>query len=192
MCPDEHLAASSLENCSRTDSSIKQLPKYLGQGWESSCTWAGAVCGVKGSPSKCEIFRFWAIGFLVLPGKTYFWSLFVEYFLQVNLEVLAVLRIMKPLTFLFQILTFKTKKHLVIPHNIQERKNMERLVQLWVCSIPKLHHRRIKGSVRSWFLLLLHCFLVLTSNLCQSDSVPESMVHEAAHLTFFFLKLHIF
>lgn len=107
-------AASSLENCSRTDSSIKQLPKYLGQGWESSCAWAGAVCGVKGcagpsSPSKCEIFRFWAIGFLVLPGKTYFWSLFVEYFLQVNLEVLAVLRIMKPLTFLFQILTFKTK-----------------------------------------------------------------------------------
>lgn len=68
------------------DKTAPRTPGSDCKGWEPSlhlgwgCS-ASALCGVKGcavlggpsSPPKSEMFRFWAIGILVLPRKTYFY-----------------------------------------------------------------------------------------------------------------------
>lgn len=116
-----------------------------------------AVLGRASPPSKREIFWIWATEFFVLPGKTFF-LITVSQMLSAGEPRSAALRIMKPLTFLFQPLKQEIFGR---THDIQGRRNIERLVQPWVCSLPKLHCRRIKGTERSWFLLLLHCFFCI-------------------------------
>lgn len=157
-------AANTFDNCSRADTSIKQLPEHQGQTTRDgspACfvAWGGGLCCAGESiPS----FKTWNILDL---GYRIFCVTWEDFFLITVSEMLsageprsAALRIMKPLTFLFQPLKQEIFGR---THDIQGRRNIERLVQPWVCSLPKLHCRRIKGTERSWFLLLLHCFFCI-------------------------------
>lgn len=109
-------AASRLNNCSRTDTSRKQLPEYQGQiARDGSPACSGSVfCGLKGwAVESIPSLKMWIIEALGYWVFSVTWeNLFlitVSQILSAGEPRSATLRVMKPLTFLFQILTFKTK-----------------------------------------------------------------------------------
>lgn len=110
-CPDEHLLPA--------DSVIapeqilnKTAPEHQGQtAGDGSPAWLW-LCWLccAGVHPLLKMWNVHILGYWVFSVTWENWFLItVKYFLQVNLEVLAALRIMKSSTFLFQILTFKTK-----------------------------------------------------------------------------------